>query len=349
MNFRGFFDLAHKKERLFELEEEMKGDGFWLDQDLAKKKILESSTLKDWIVPIEKMSSVVEYLEAFYPEAKSEKDDSLIHEMDRELADVEKQMRSLELKRMLSSELDPKTCTLQINAGAGGTESCDWVSMLARMYERWFQKRNWRYTVLDRLEGEVAGLKHIQYQIDAPFAYGYCKAEKGVHRLVRISPFDSSGRRHTSFASVEVSPVIDEEIPIEIRPEDIRIDTYRASGAGGQHVNKTDSAVRITHLKTAIVVSSQQERSQIQNRERCFKMLKDRLYELEVAKKEAQLKNISGEQLINGWGSQIRSYVLQPYQMCKDLRTDHETSDVEGVLDGELDPFVEAYLKNKGS
>lgn len=349
LNSRGFFDLAHKKERLNELDEEMKASEFWEDQERARKKISEANSLKDWVQPIDKILTAVDYLETFYPEAKSGKEESLIQEMDQELSQAEKELRSLELKRMLSSELDPKACTLEINAGAGGTESCDWVSMLARMYERWFQKRNWKYQVLDRLEGEVAGLKHIQYQVEAPYGYGYCKAEKGVHRLVRISPFDSSGRRHTSFASVEVAPIIDEEIPIEVRPEDIRIDTYRASGAGGQHVNKTDSAVRITHLKTGIVVSSQQERSQIQNRERCFKMLKDRLYELEVAKKEAALKNISGEQLINGWGSQIRSYVLQPYQMCKDLRTDYETADVDGVLDGELDPFVEAYLKNRGS
>lgn len=341
--------MAHKKERLYELEEEMKSAEFWDSQELAKKKILESAALKDWIVPIQQMLAVVEYLETFYPEAKSGKELSLVEEMADELAQAEKSFRSLELKRMLSSELDPKMCTLQINAGAGGTESCDWVAMLARMYERWFQKRGWKIQVIDRLEGEVAGLKHIEYQIEVPYAYGYCKAEKGVHRLVRISPFDASQRRHTSFASVEVAPIIDEEIPIEVRPEDVRIDTYRASGAGGQHVNKTDSAVRITHLKTNIVVSSQQERSQIQNRERCMKMLKDRLYELEVAKKEAALKNISGEQLMNGWGSQIRSYVLQPYQLCKDLRTDYETADVEGVLDGDLDPFVEAYLKTKGS
>ncbi|MBM3196997.1 MAG: peptide chain release factor 2 [Chlamydiae bacterium] len=341
--------MAYKKLRLSELDEEMKDTAFWEDQEKARKKIAESNALKDWIQPIEQILSTTDYLETFYPEAKSSKDTALIAEMESELSVIEKNLRSIELKRMLSSELDPKFCTLEINAGAGGTESCDWVSMLARMYERWFQKRGWKYLVLDRLEGEVAGLKHILFQVESHYAYGFCKAEKGVHRLVRISPFDASGRRHTSFASVEVAPSMDEEIPIEVRPEDIRIDTYRASGAGGQHVNKTDSAVRITHLKTGIVVSSQQERSQIQNRERCMKMLKDRLYELEVAKKEAALKNISGEQLVNGWGSQIRSYVLQPYQMCKDLRTEFETSDVEGVLDGDLDPFVESYLKNRGS
>jgi peptide chain release factor 2 len=305
--------------------------------------------LKDWVNPLEKVLSSVEYIETFYPEAKGSKDVALVDEMYQELQTATATLRALELKRMLSSELDPKFCTLYINAGAGGTESCDWVQMLARMYERWFQKRGWKYTVQDRLEGEVAGLKSILYQVDAPYAYGYCKAEKGVHRLVRISPFDASQRRHTSFASVEVAPIIDEDIPIEIRSDEIRVDTYRASGAGGQHVNKTDSAVRITHLKSGIVVSSQQERSQIQNREKCFKLLKERLYELEVAKREAALKDISGEQLMNGWGSQIRSYVLQPYQLCKDLRSDYETSDVEGVLDGDLDPFVEAYLKSVGS
>lgn len=329
----------------------MKEAAFWDDQDRSQQKIAELKLLKEWIFPIEDACSKLPYLEEFYPEVKASKDEDLAKEIEREFQEIEKLYRSLEFKRMLSGELDHRFCSFSINAGAGGTESCDWVLMLSRMYERWFNKKGWKFQISDQLEGDVAGLKNICYQVEASYAYGHCKAEKGVHRLVRISPFDSNGRRHTSFASIEVFPIIDEDIPIEIRPEDLRIDTYRSSGAGGQHVNKTDSAVRMTHMATGIVVASQQERSQIQNREKCMKMLKERLYELEVAKREASIKGLSKEQLINGWGSQIRSYVLQPYTLCKDLRTNYETSDVFGVLDGDLDPFVESYLTigEKGS
>lgn len=314
----------------------MKSERFWDDSTLAKGAIEELKELKSWI---QTYDSAMDRL-AFIQEFASEGGEDLQEEWELFSSDL----RTLQFKRMLSGELDHRGCTLSIHAGAGGTESCDWVLMLSRMYERWLSKKGWSYEWVERIDGEVAGLKSCQLSIKAPYAYGYCKAEKGVHRLVRISPFDSNKRRHTSFASVEVAPIIDEEIPIEIRDEELKIDTYRSSGAGGQHVNKTDSAVRITHLPTGIVVASQQERSQIQNREKCLKVLKERLYELEVAKREALLKGLSKDQLINGWGSQIRNYVLQPYTLCKDLRTDYETSNVNAVLDGDLDPFIEQYL-----
>ena len=246
---------------------------------------------------------------------------------------------------MFSSELDKNSCFLSINAGAGGTESCDWVSMLARLYQRWGQKNKWKVAILDKVDGEVAGIKSMTMRFTGSYAYGYCKSEKGVHRLVRISPFDSSNRRHTSFASVDVVPVIEDEIEIEIRPEDLRIDTFRSSGAGGQHVNVTDSAVRMTHLPTNIVVSCQSERSQIQNRETCLKMLKSKLYEKQVLEREEKLKKISGEKKEIAWGSQIRNYTFQPYTLVKDTRTKYESSDVQKVMDGEIDGFVEAYLK----
>ena len=249
---------------------------------------------------------------------------------------------------MLSGELDHNNCFLSINAGAGGTESCDWAEMLARMYQKWATKRGWAIEVIEVLSGEVAGIKSMTLRLVGAFAYGYCKAEKGVHRLVRISPFDSNARRHTSFASVDVSPEIDEAIHVEIVPEEIRVDTFRSSGAGGQHVNTTDSAVRITHLATGIVVSCQGERSQLQNKETCLKMLRSRLYEKEVLEREEKLREIGGEKKEISWGSQIRSYVFQPYTLVKDTRTKYEEGNVFAVMDGEIDGFVNAYLKEFG-
>lgn len=249
---------------------------------------------------------------------------------------------------MLSGELDSKSCYLTINSGAGGTEACDWVLMLARMYRRWAEKRGFKVEEVDSLPGDVAGLKNITYKFSGTYAYGYAKAEKGVHRLVRISPFDANQKRHTSFASVDVSPEITDDIEIEVRPDDLRIDTYRASGAGGQHVNKTESAVRITHLPSGIVVSSQSERSQIQNRETCMKMLKSKLYEREVLDREAKLKALSGNKMEIAWGSQIRNYVFQPYTLVKDTRTKYEKSNIQEVMDGAIDEFINAYLKEFG-
>jgi peptide chain release factor 2 len=249
---------------------------------------------------------------------------------------------------MLSGEMDKNSCFLSINAGAGGTESCDWVSMLLRMYQRWATKHHWKCEVVDILEGEVAGVRNVTLYIDGAYAYGYAKAEKGVHRLVRISPFDSNARRHTSFAAVDVVPEVTEDIKIDLRQEDIRVDTYRASGAGGQHVNKTDSAVRMQHIPSGIVVSSQSQRSQIQNREACLKMLRSKLYELEVEERQKKLAELSGEKKENSWGSQIRSYVFQPYTLVKDTRTKYEIGNVQAVMDGDIDPFIHEYLKQFG-
>jgi peptide chain release factor 2 len=257
-------------------------------------------------------------------------------------------LSELEVRKMLSGELDNKNCYLTINAGAGGTESCDWVLMLSRMYQRWAAKHGWAVEVIDFVEGDVAGMKSIALKISGDFVYGYAKAEKGVHRLVRISPFDSNAKRHTSFASVDATPEISDEINIDIRPEDVRIDTYRASGAGGQHVNKTDSAVRITHLSTGIVVSCQNQRSQLQNKESCYKMLRSKLYEKEVNSREQALKDLGGEKKEIAWGSQIRNYVFQPYTLVKDTRTKVESGNVQAVMDGEIDQFIYSYLKEFG-
>jgi peptide chain release factor 2 len=254
----------------------------------------------------------------------------------------------LEVRRMLAGEMDNKDCYLTINSGAGGTEACDWAQMLSRMYQRWAAKKGWKVEVVDFVEGDVVGLKSITLRFVGNFAYGYSKAEKGVHRLVRISPFDSNAKRHTSFASVDVSPEITDDIQIDIRPDDLRVDTFRSSGAGGQHVNKTDSAVRLTHLPTGIVVSCQTQRSQVQNKESCFQMLRSKLYELEVLEREKALNKMKGEKMENAWGSQIRNYVFQPYTLVKDTRTKAESGNIQAVMDGDIDNFVNAYLKEFG-
>ncbi|MGE5196856.1 MAG: peptide chain release factor 2, partial [Anaerolineae bacterium] len=275
-------------------------------------------------------------------------DAAFLDELLSELSAIEVKLSELELRKMLSGELDIKNCYLSINSGAGGTEACDWALMLSRMYQRWVSKRGWKLEIIDSVEGDVAGIKSITFRISGPFAYGYCKAEKGVHRLVRISPFDSNAKRHTSFASVDVTPEIEDDIQIEIKPEHVRVDTYRASGAGGQHVNKTDSAVRMTHEPTGIVVSCQSERSQIQNRETCLKLLRAKLYEKEFLEREAKIQQMGGEKKEIAWGSQIRNYVFQPYTLVKDTRTKFEVGDIQSVMDGELDGFVYAYLKEFG-
>jgi len=303
------------------------------------------NVLKSWTQPFNEIASNFKDLKDFLREAMQQKDENLIAELSCDLEKLEKKLEELEVKKMLSHELDPKSCFLSINAGAGGTESCDWALMLMRMYERYATKKGWSVSIIDKVDGEVAGIKSITLKFDGDFAYGLCKSEKGVHRLVRISPFDANKRRHTSFASVDVTPIIDEDIEIEILPQDLRVDTFRASGAGGQHVNVTDSAVRITHLPTNIIVTSQSERSQVQNRQTCMQILKSKLYEKEILEREEKISKIGGEKKKIEWGSQIRSYVFQPYTLVKDARTKYETSNVSGVLDGELDEFVKAYLK----
>lgn len=341
----GIFDLESKQQRVETLNKKMEDPKFWENQEKAQTVINEANELKSWTVPHAEAKRRFDDLSGVLSELEESDDPEFYQECLNELDAVEDIIEDLELRKMLSGSLDSKSCYLSINAGAGGTEACDWAQMLARMYQRWCAKRKWKVSVIDTVDGEVAGIKSMTLSIEGAYAYGYAKAEQGVHRLVRISPFDSSSRRHTSFASVDVSPQLDDDIEIEVRPDEIKVDTFRASGAGGQHVNTTDSAVRITHLKSKIVVSCQQERSQIKNRETAMKMLKGKLYEQQVLAREAELKKIGGDKMDIAWGSQIRNYVFQPYTMVKDTRTKYEEPNVEKVMDGDLDPFVKAYLK----
>jgi len=324
----------------------MEEGDFWSDNEAAQKIISACNTLKEWTIPYRTIKNRFEETQSFLEEV--DEGDDLYPDLLNELKEIEVSLEDLEIKKMLSGELDNKGCYLSINAGAGGTESCDWAQMLARMYQKWATKRGWKLETVELLQGEVAGIKNATFRIVGPFAYGYCKAEKGVHRLVRISPFDSNARRHTSFASVEVTPEIEDDISIEIKPEEVRVDTFRASGAGGQHINTTDSAVRITHIPTGIVVSCQGERSQLQNKETCYKMLRSKLYEKEVVEREQALLKIGGEKKDISWGSQIRNYVFQPYTLVKDTRTKYEEGNIQRVMDGEIDGFVNAYLKEFG-
>jgi peptide chain release factor 2 len=301
----------------------MEANDFWLDADRAQQVINESNQLKAWTVPYLDLKKRFEDVKALLPEAYEASEHSLVEDLLAELNHIDKALEDLEVRRMLSGEMDGKDCYLTINSGAGGTEACDWAQMLSRMYQRWASRRGWHVEVIDFVEGEVAGLKSITLKIQGTYAYGYTKAEKGVHRLVRISPFDSNAKRHTSFASVDVTPEITDDIKIEIKPEELRIDTFRSSGAGGQHVNKTDSAVRLTHLPTGIVVSCQTQRSQVQNKEACFQMLRSKLYEQEVLEREKTLNALKGEKKDIAWGSQA-------------------------VMDGEIEDFVNAYLKEFG-
>ncbi len=326
----------------------MEASHFWDDNDKAQKVIGETNSLKAWVVPYADLKQRFDDIKTLLPDAYEADEQALIAELLENLKKVDRGLTDLEVQRMLSGEMDSKDCYLTINAGAGGTEACDWVQMLSRMYQRWAAKRGWKAEIVDFIEGDVAGLKSITMKFQGAFAYGYAKAEKGVHRLVRISPFDSNAKRHTSFASVDISPEITDDIKIDIRPEDVRIDTYRSSGAGGQHVNKTDSAVRLTHLPSGIVVSCQTQRSQVQNKEACFQMLRSKLYEREVLEREKALNELKGEKKEIAWGSQIRNYVFQPYTLVKDTRTKAESGNVQAVMDGEIDEFVNAYLKEFG-
>lgn len=340
--------MANKERQVHELEAKMETPGFWDDNASAQKIIGQCNDLKAWTVPYKELKQRFDNVKELLPEVDEASDAEFFSQLVAELNAVDKTLAELEVRRMLSGELDNKNCFLSINAGAGGTEACDWAGMLSRMYQRWAAKKNWKVDILDVVDGDVAGIKSITLKFTGPFAYGYCKAERGVHRLVRISPFDSNARRHTSFASVDITPEIDDDIQVEIKPEHLRVDTYRASGAGGQHVNKTDSAVRMTHIPSGIIVSCQSERSQIQNRETCLKMLRAKLYELELMERESKLKEIAGEKKEIAWGSQIRNYVFQPYTLVKDTRTKYEVGNIHAVMDGELDDFINAYLKEFG-
>ena len=326
----------------------MEEGDFWSDNDAAQVVISQCNMLKEWTIPYNSIKTRFEASRELLEEMEEEEDPELYSDLLKELDEVQQGIEDLEVKKMLSGELDNKNCYLSVNAGAGGTESCDWAQMLLRMYQKWAAKRKWKVELVEKLDGEVAGIKNATLHVTGPFAYGYCKAEKGVHRLVRISPFDSNARRHTSFVSVDIIPEVTDDIQIEIKPDEIRIDTFRSSGAGGQHVNTTDSAVRITHLATGIVVSCQGERSQLQNKETCFKMLRSRLYEKEILEREEAISKMGGEKKDIAWGSQIRNYVFQPYTLVKDTRTKYEEGNIQEVMDGSLDGFVNAYLKEFG-
>lgn len=325
----------------------MMGAGFWDDQKSAQTVINEANALKDMVGKFNTLNETFENLEVTHELVKEEYDEELHAELEEEVKTLSADMNEYELQLLLSEEHDKNNAILELHPGAGGTESQDWGSMLLRMYTRWAEKRGFKVETLDYLPGDEAGIKSVTLLIKGHNAYGYLKAEKGVHRLVRISPFDSSGRRHTSFVSCEVVPEFNEDIEIEVRTEDLKIDTYRASGAGGQHINTTDSAVRITHIPTNVVVTCQSERSQIKNREHAMKMLKAKLYQQKLEEQQAELDEIRGEQKEIGWGSQIRSYVFHPYSLVKDHRTNTEVGNVQAVMDGEIDAFIDAYLRSR--
>ncbi|TCP26038.1 peptide chain release factor 2 (bRF-2) [Scopulibacillus darangshiensis] len=343
----GLFDLEEKQGRINELEEKMTMPNFWDDQNEAQKVINESNALKGKVDDFKELEEGYENLEITYELVKEEGDSDLKKELDETIGELVQAFNSFEITMLLSEPHDKNNAILELHPGAGGTESQDWASMLLRMYTRWAEAKGFSVETLDYLPGEEAGVKSVTLLIKGHNAYGYLKTEKGVHRLVRISPFDSSGRRHTSFVSCEVMPEMDDDVEVEIKPDELKVDTYRSSGAGGQHVNTTDSAVRITHTPTNTVVTCQSERSQIKNREQAMKMLKAKLYQLEIEKQQAELAEIRGEQKEIGWGSQIRSYVFHPYSMVKDHRTNVEVGNTQSVMDGEIDIFIDAYLRSQ--
>lgn len=344
----GLFDLEEKETNIKEYEEMMADPDFWNDGDKAQDIINKNNALKSVVQEFSTLEEGLENSEVLFEMYKEESDEDTYQELIEQLNTLQQIANDFELKMLLSGEFDANNAILELHPGAGGTESQDWGEMLLRMYQRFADKKGFKVETVDYLPGDEAGIKSVTLLIKGHNAYGYLKAEKGVHRLVRISPFDSSGRRHTSFVSCEVTPEFDNDnIEIEINSEDIKIDTYRASGAGGQHVNTTDSAVRITHQPTGIVVTCQNERSQIKNREQAMKMLKAKLYQKKIEEQEAELAAIRGEQKEIGWGSQIRSYVFHPYAMVKDHRTNAETGNTNAVMDGDIDLFIDAYLKSQ--
>jgi peptide chain release factor 2 len=346
-----FFDVDGKTARLAELEQKMAEAALWSDAERARQTVTEVKSLKGWLEPYHALRKRVDEGRELNEllEAESHVDLALQRSLETEAEEIAVRLEALEMQNMLQGPDDVRDALLTIHPGAGGTESQDWAEMLVRMYTRWAERHGFAVSILDLLPGDEAGIKSAEIEIRGRYAFGLLRAEKGVHRLVRISPFDSQSRRHTSFASVFVYPEVDDEIEIEIKDDDLRIDVFRASGKGGQHVNKTSSAVRITHLPSGIVVSCQQERSQGKNKATAMKMLKARLYERAVAERDAKKAEVDKQKTDIAWGNQIRSYVFQPYTMVNDHRTELKVSDVHKVMDGDLDPFIEAFLKRFGS
>jgi peptide chain release factor 2 len=341
---RSIFDLAGKKEKLEQLEQQTLAPNFWNDAETAKHVQKEHGQLQDTVKGWEAKWNDFEETELLLEMAMEEKDSDVEHEIALKIDTMTEVLSAAEMECMFSGEHDTNNSLVTIHAGAGGTEAQDWVDMLLRMYLRWAEEREFKTTILDHLAGDEAGTKSVTFMVKGMYAYGYLRSELGIHRLVRISPFDTSGRRHTSFASVMVMPELDDSTDITIDEKDLRVDTYRASGAGGQHVNKTDSAIRLTHLPTGTVVQCQNERSQHRNKDMAMKMLLSRLHELEKEKKAEQQEGLHGDKKGISWGSQIRSYVLQPYRLIKDHRTDFESGNVDSVLDGNLGSFIKAFL-----
>ena len=338
-------DLENKGKRIEELEMEMEAPGFWDNPEQSNNKVKELKNLKDTVELVGGLNTQFEDILALIEMGYEENDMDLVADIRRELDEFIEKLENLRLETLLSGEYDKNNAILKLNAGAGGTESCDWAGMLYRMYTRWAERKGFTLEVLDYLDGDEAGIKSVTFQVNGINAYGYLKAEKGVHRLVRISPFNAQGKRQTSFVSLDVMPDIEEDVDVEIDEKDLRIDTYRSSGAGGQHINKTSSAIRITHIPTGTVVQCQNERSQFQNKDKAMQMLKAKLFLLKQEANVEKLSDIRGEVKEIGWGNQIRSYVLQPYTMVKDHRTSIETGNVDAVLDGDLDLFINGYLK----
>ncbi|MFQ9042572.1 MAG: peptide chain release factor 2 [Roseburia faecis] len=342
---RDSLDLAGKEQRIQELEREMETPDFWNDPEVSQNKMKEVKSLKDDVATYAALSTQYDDIETMIEMGYEENDPELIPEIDQMMKEFVQTYEDIRMKTLLSGEYDRNNAIVSLHAGAGGTESCDWAAMLYRMYIRWADKKGFSVEVLDSLDGEEAGIKSITFQVNGENAYGYLKSEKGVHRLVRISPFNAAGKRQTSFVSCDVMPDIEEDVDVEIREEDIRIDTFRSSGAGGQHINKTSSAIRITHFPTGIVVQCQNERSQHMNKDKAMQMLKAKLYLLKQEENAAKAAGIRGEVTDIGWGNQIRSYVMQPYTMVKDHRTGVESGNVDAVMDGNIDPFINGYLK----
>ncbi|MGA9837995.1 MAG: peptide chain release factor 2 [Gemmatimonadaceae bacterium] len=346
---RGFFDINGKRETLAGLEARMADPAFWNDQEAARGVVQRVKGLKVWVEPFQSLTARVTSALELAEMLEAEPDAEMERDLDRDIGRVSDELEAFRLRSMLSGPDDFRDAQVEISAGAGGTEAQDWAQMLMRMYTRWAERRGYTIEILDLSDGEEAGIKGAVLEIKGAYAYGFLKAETGVHRLVRISPFDAQARRHTSFASVFVYPVVDDTITIDIREEDLKMDVFRASGAGGQHVNKTSSAVRLTHIPSGIVVSSQQERSQHKNKQTALKMLKNRLYKLEAEKQAKKKAELDATKADVTFGSQIRSYVFQPYTMVNDHRTELKIPDVQKVMDGGIDPFIEAYLTGAGS